>query len=423
MNFSTSFPIILGSAQERYSDTISKGRCRIFYKGLNRNGVYITAEFAEKLMKTVAYTPVKGIYDFTEEDYEDHGKVRSEGRIYGVVPANPNFAWEKHLDEDGIEREYACVDVLYYTALYEEASKINGKGQSMELYRKTLRGRWTNIYGRQAYELLEGCFLGLQALGDDVEPCFEGAAFYAQHDITEILKKYEEKDIFSLDLGGEKMSDNVLDTVQTDETTVPVVEPTEEPNVAEPVTEPVTEPVEPTVPAEPAEPAEPETPAEPTEPEIPTEINERILELERQNVELSEQNSTLIIERDEFSALVGSLKEELETLRNQNAELNSTISSLNANITTLKAEVNEYAKTEKMAIVNNYIEVLDEDTIESYVSSLDQYDLISLDKELSYEVKKANPNLFAKNKTSLGLIPKDHENGRGIADILSKYEK
>lgn len=43
------------------------------------------------------------------------------------MPENPNFAWEKHLDEDGIEREYACVDVLLFTALYKEANDIINK--------------------------------------------------------------------------------------------------------------------------------------------------------------------------------------------------------------------------------------------------------------------------------------------------------
>jgi hypothetical protein len=44
------------------------------------------------------------------------------------VPECNNFAWEQHLDEDGIERTYACTDVLLFTALYPEASDIVGKG-------------------------------------------------------------------------------------------------------------------------------------------------------------------------------------------------------------------------------------------------------------------------------------------------------
>ena len=125
-----SFPITMFDlASEKVSETLTKQRCRIFYKGENRNGSYISDEFAEKLIATLPYAPVKGIYD--TDDFEDHGSKRSEGRIYGVVPEQFNFAWEKHLDDDGVEREYACADVYLFTALYEEATEVVGKGQSM----------------------------------------------------------------------------------------------------------------------------------------------------------------------------------------------------------------------------------------------------------------------------------------------------
>jgi hypothetical protein len=185
-NIITDFPITLYGNLEKYSDTISKGRCRIFYKYGNRNGTYITDEFAEKLLATIPYAPVKGIYESDDEDFTDHGEKRSEGRIYGLVPADPNLAWETHLDDDGVERTYACVDVLIYTGLYAEAHLISGKGQSMELYPPSLKGDWKIINGKKYYVFTEGCFLGLQALGDSVEPCFEGAAFFS---LCEDLKK------------------------------------------------------------------------------------------------------------------------------------------------------------------------------------------------------------------------------------------
>ena len=196
----TNFPISVYGKMEKFSDTISRGRCRVFYKGRNRNGTYITPEFAEKLIASAPYTPVKGIYDADCEDYTDHGRKRSEGRIYGVVPADPNFAWEMHMDADGKEREYACFDVLYYTGLYKEAGQIDSKGESMELFRDTLKGEWKIIEGKKTYVFTDGCFLGLQALGDDVEPCFEGASFYtcdSESNIIALLEKYEKRtDLF-----------------------------------------------------------------------------------------------------------------------------------------------------------------------------------------------------------------------------------
>ena len=153
---------------DKYNDVLSKARVRIFYKGANRNGTYITDEFADKLISSLPYVPVKGIYDEEDEDFTDHGVRRNEGRIYGIVPENPNFAWETHLDEDGVERTYACADVLLFTALYGESFQISGKAQSMELYQNSLRGEFQIINGQKYFVFSDGCFLGLQALGDGV---------------------------------------------------------------------------------------------------------------------------------------------------------------------------------------------------------------------------------------------------------------
>ena len=79
------FPITLYGSLEEYNQVLSKGRCRIFYKGGNRNRTYITEEFAEQLISTLPYTPVKGIYDGTADDYTDHGRQRYEGKIYGYI--------------------------------------------------------------------------------------------------------------------------------------------------------------------------------------------------------------------------------------------------------------------------------------------------------------------------------------------------
>ena len=45
------FPVSIYGKIEKFSDTISRARVRIFYKGLNRNATYITEEIAEKNLK------------------------------------------------------------------------------------------------------------------------------------------------------------------------------------------------------------------------------------------------------------------------------------------------------------------------------------------------------------------------------------
>ena len=96
-------------------------------------------------------------------DFGDHGENNSDGRIYGLVAAEPNFAWEDHIDPDGEVRQYACADVVYYTALYPEAKLIAGSSQSMEIWRGNLEGEW-KIWpddGEPYYHFYKGCLLGL----------------------------------------------------------------------------------------------------------------------------------------------------------------------------------------------------------------------------------------------------------------------
>ena len=212
----TTFSFFIYGDVTSYNEVLSKARCRIFYTGPNRNGTYITEEFAEKLISTLPYVPVKGIYDTMKDDFTDHGRERYEGRIYGIVPENPNFAWETHLDIDGVERTYACTDVYLFTGLYkQEAFDIIQKSQSMELYADSIEGEWQFINGKRYFVFTNGRFLGLQALGEDYEPCFEGAAFYTLVDsVKTLIEDLEKTDIFQKqDLGGEKhmnfkLSDN-----------------------------------------------------------------------------------------------------------------------------------------------------------------------------------------------------------------------
>lgn len=203
----TTFSLSIYGDITDYNEVLSKARCRIFYTGANRNGTFITQEFAEKLISTLPYVPIKGIYDSMKDDFTDHGRERYEGRIYGIVPENPNFAWEKHLDIDGVEREYACTDVYLFTGLYkQEAIDIVGKSQSMELYADSIEGEWQYINGKRFFVFTEGRFLGLQTLGEDYEPCFEGASFYTLVDsVKTLMNDLENTNIFQKKkVGGEK---------------------------------------------------------------------------------------------------------------------------------------------------------------------------------------------------------------------------
>ena len=184
------FDVSLYGNVEQFDDSKSKCRARIFYRGLNRNRTYISEDFANKLIASLPYAPVKGIFNQDDVDFEDHGEKNSDGRIYGIVMAEPNFAWEDHMDDDGIIRTYACADVLLYTSLYQEAKLIPGSSQSMEINPYTYKGEWRiwEADGLPYFHFTDGSLFGLQALGTAVEPCFEGAAFYSlAKDVQELI--------------------------------------------------------------------------------------------------------------------------------------------------------------------------------------------------------------------------------------------
>ena len=508
----TNFPVAIYGKMEKFSETISRGRCRVFYKGHNRNGTFITDEFAEKLIASAPYAPIKGIYDFDDGDYTDHGQKRSEGRIYGVVPAEPNFAWEWHTDVDGKPREYACFDVLYYTALYKEAGEIDGKSQSMELYRGTLKGDWKIVEGKKAYVFTDGCFLGLQALGDDVEPCFEGASFYSNQDnIIALLEKYEKRpELFQKTEQGEnetmpvinfKISDcqkhdflfNLLNPNFNEAggwmIEYAICEVYDEYAIARNYAEGIYERIYYTkddtnntleinnkercyivdvneeelralnnikgestyaeVEARIAENAETIENLNVTVGELNTTIetlNTSVSKLNDQVTTLTEANENLTTDNSNYSTKVGELEETISTLTTErdearsnyenasarvteieghNSELNDTIATLTAERDGLAAYRKNIEDEAKKAVVDGYIDQLPEEVIDSYMKNIDNYTIEELDMKLTYEQKKANPALFSKTPAPApnAYLPKDEDGGRGINDILAKYER
>ena len=55
----------------------------------------------------------------------------------------------------------------------------------MELYPPSIKGDWIYVDGQKVFQFTDACFFGLQVLGDEVEPCFEGAAFFTLNDKVE----------------------------------------------------------------------------------------------------------------------------------------------------------------------------------------------------------------------------------------------
>ena len=448
------FPVTIYGNLKELNPVLSKARCRIFYKYENRNGTYITDEFAQKLISSLPYTPVKGIYDNFDEDYTDHGLKRDLGRIYGIVPENPNFSWEKHLDEDEIEREYACCDVYIFTALYEEASQIVGKSQSMELYQPSIKGDWAIINGKKLFKFEDGCFLGLQILGDDVEPCFEGAAFFTfYNDLKNAIKKLEKYSLDSNIKGGKsemtklnfKLSDSqkhdaiwvLLNDKYTEEghwevsyTILDIYDDyalvySYEAGSYERVyytKNDETDSIE--LGARKKCYVIDVTEEEKTALEALRAFNGGTYEKIDENIQeidtIKQQNSEFSTKIEELNNTVSTLTTERDTSVENYNNAQEQISTLTNELETLKDYKNSVETQEKEQVIASYSELLNNEILDSYKSKISEYSSATeLDKELAYELKKTNLEVFTKTPQ---YLPKDTPN-TGIEAILAKYKK
>ena len=451
------FSVVVYGNLEPYNQVLSKSRCRIFYKRFNRNGTYITDEFAERLLSTIPYTPVKGIYDGYNDDYTDHGVRREEGRIYGIVPENPNFAWENHLDEDGVERTYACVDVLLFTGLYKEATEIIGKAQSMELYEPSIKGSIQFIEGKKAYVFEDACFLGLQVLGEEVEPCFEGAAFYTFYDsLKNIVTKLEQ---YNLNLDNNNKGGNEMPNIKfklSDSQKFDMIWSLLNPNFNEAgewtVDYCICEVYDEYAVAYSYETGNYERVYyTKNDANDSLELNEKkkcyivdVTEEEKQSLEsLHELNGGTYEKVEETYSKVSGLEEKISeyeqkieenetsiatliTERDENQskfeQAEASINSLNEELETLKNYKLEIENKEKQAVIDKYSEQLDEEVIAKYTEKISEYSVSNLEKDLAFELVQANPTIFTTNPQSL-RVPKDNTPKEGIERILEKYKK
>lgn len=453
----TTFSLSIYGDITDYNEVLSKARCRIFYTGANRNGTFITEEFAEKLVQTLPYVPVKGIYDGVKDDFTDHGRERYEGRIYGIVPENPNFAWEKHLDADGVERNYACTDVYLFTGLYkQEAFDIVGKSQSMELYVDSIEGEWQFINGKRFFVFTEGRFLGLQALGEDYEPCFEGASFYTLIDsVKTLMDDLKNTEVFQKqNLGGEKymnfkLSDNqkynmiwtllnprfneendyVMDYAVCDVYDSYAVVFKFESNAYERAYYTKNDETD-------------SLSIDKMEACYIVDVNEdekhalEVLHAMNNNTYekidevvngLQEKVDSFNSKNEENEAAIATLQQDKERLETELEEVNGNYTTALETIETLNSEKNELVEfkaatelKEKEAVVDKYVALLDEEQINNFRERIDEFTKEELDKELAFVLVQSKSTIFTQDDS--GFVPKDEPTLTGINAILEKQK-
>ena len=170
---------------------ISKCQIKVCYVGEqpNRNRSVITKEVATQMANSLPGSPIVGYFSTEEKDYEEHNRdiVIKDGKLeivdttrpYGFVDLGAKVWFQKYLDDGQNEREYLMTEGYLWTGQYPEAQRIieQGNNQSMELSPDHTNAFWSKDgNGKpQFYIINETVVSKLCILGEEFEPCFEGA--------------------------------------------------------------------------------------------------------------------------------------------------------------------------------------------------------------------------------------------------------
>ena len=170
---------------------ISKCEIKVCYVGddPNRNRSIITKDVAREMANSLPGSPIVGYYNEAKGDFEEHNriidisggkiKIKDTTRPYGFVDLGAKVWFQKFLDDGKDEREYLMTEGYLWTGQYPEAQRIidEGNNQSMELSNKFLDGTWTkDNNGKPKFFIInEAIIAKLCVLGENQEPCFEGA--------------------------------------------------------------------------------------------------------------------------------------------------------------------------------------------------------------------------------------------------------
>lgn len=234
-----------------YNPLISQCTIKVLYLGKNRNGSFIDKNTAIQMANSLPGTPIVGAWRKDIEDFGDHGHVITieDGEIkfacktvpYGFVAPDARVWFQKFNDIDDFgnetEREYMMTTGYLWTGQFPETQKVidEGQNQSMELDEEHLDGHWANDAksGMDFFIINDAVFSKLCILGDDVEPCFEGASVlggvdnnYTEgieftHTLYTMIKQLQ--DIIGTTEGGKNMPEKPEELEQTEVVTEFVV--------------------------------------------------------------------------------------------------------------------------------------------------------------------------------------------------------
>lgn len=155
-------------------------------------------------------------------------------------------------------------------------------------------------------------------------------------------------------------------------------------------------------------------------------LNEQISESDNKIKELNTTISTLTVERDEANASKDAVQAQFDAATEEfTQKVNDIQAMLNA-VTSERDALASYKKSAedaaKKSVIANYAGYVNAEVLDQYASTLDNYTVDQLDMLLTYEQKKAHPELFIHGPKP-AFVPKDEVQKSGLEEILDRYEK
>ena len=389
-------PEFINLAPDAINPGISKCEIKVMYLGKNRNGSFIDKNTAIQMANSLPATPIVAAYNEDKEDFGDHGEVLhiEDGEIkfscktvpYGFVAPDAEVWFQKFDDTNEFgettTREYMMTTGYLWTGQYPELDKcINqGQGQSMEI--DDVDGHWTKDSNDIEFFIInDAIFTKLCILGDDVEPCFEGASvtspevsehFSYNKEFSHTLFAMMNELKSALTKGGSMPKENV-ESVE--------VEPTATVEEEAPVVEEFAEDVETNEDVESSEDSAEETFAEEGK-------------KKEDDSDDSDDESDDSDDDDEYKKKPGKKCE----LENQVSELSEQLKELTDKFTALEAEAEELRKfkaeridADKDAMIAKYHMLSDEDKAE-IIADKDKFTLGEIESKLALLYVQKNVN-------------------------------
>lgn len=389
----------------------SRLQVAVFTKYKNRNGSYITDEYADVLIKsaTRGNCPVVGFFDPEDQQWAGHtGPLLANG--YGYV--EDFVGWIPLTDTDGVIRDYAVFSVVLFSDYYEEAQKIRGQHQSMELDPKTITGDWAHFDNEEYFVYKTGNMLGLCIIGEH-EPCFSVSSFFSKDD-DNYKSQYEKFSSLLFNLraqveegennqeGGEQKMEELENKELEDPT------PAEEPKVEEPSTDfedKEEEQMEETsVVSEPEE-----VPSEPSEFEV---LQQKYEDLQNSYNELQKNFTAAETRISELEAEQVAKNTEFEALQAENTELKATI-------TKYQVAEEKLIEDKKNTLIEKYEKVLAEEEITTIRNMAKDFSYDELEGKLA--IAFANKQIAGSEEIKKVPLPEPEESQ--FALLMKKYRK